>query len=53
MKTLDEMNRDELLEYAKENHIQLYSTVEKKIRNYLKSVEFTKEYQNNKENDSE
>lgn len=43
-KTLDEMNKDELKQYAKEHGIRLYTTVEKKMRNYIKSVQYTREH---------
>ena len=43
MKTVDEMDKQELKEYAKKKGIRLYTTVDK-MRNQIKQVEYTREH---------
>lgn len=44
MKTVDEMDKQELKEYAKKKGIRLYTTVLDKMRNQIKQVEYTREH---------
>lgn len=45
MKTVDEMDKQELKEYAKKKGIRLYTTVVlDKMRNQIKQVEYTREH---------
>lgn len=43
MKSLDDMNKEELKQYAKENGIRLYTSVEEKMRKHIKDVKHVRE----------
>ena len=44
MKTIDNMTKEELKQYAKEKGIRLYTSVPDKMREIIKQVEYIREH---------